>query len=313
LLFLLIASGIWLYRLLKPVPVGFYQGENQMALFWPVFNFLNEIPYALEISGFLMFILAAFLVQRISFEFGFYKSKTLLPGTLFLLIAGGLNQFTELHPVSFALFFLLIAISQLFGLFDQRKPYGQLFNANLLLGIGSLFYLNLLTLLPAFIIAGKILGRETRWREPVISVMGALLPWLFTLSIYYLADNQIVLLDIVARNIFTPNNRIAGNLIFMVYAGFLLFITVLGSMNIILKYDENKVSIRQYYLVFFLLFVSSIFSLFLIPAVSTDVLMLSAVPLTFLITNLLLSSNKNLWGELVIYTLATAIVLLQMF
>ena len=298
-----LAAGIWILQLLNPTAFPFYDGENQMVLYVPFDLLLNELPRLTSLIALFMTILAAVLTQRISVEYGFYRTRTSLPAFLFILLAAGFRELQTLHPVHFALVFLLLAIYRLFNAFDQRNPYSQCFDASFILSIGSMFYFNLTFLLPAFIIGGSLLGREARWREIFISVTGFLLPWIFVFSGYFLFDQLPALFDILSTNILTENDRITLNNPVLIFLGYLAILTIFGSFYIIRQYDEKKVSIRQYYQVFFLIFGTVVLSVFLVPAASAEALLLAVLPLTFLVSNLLLSLKRPFWGEIVVYFL----------
>lgn len=300
----LLGIAVWSTSLLFPPSFDFYQGEDRMLLFSPVAGLLSGKPHLTGITAFLLYMLAAVIIQRISGEYGFIKTRTLLPGAMFLLIAGGIREYQTFHPVYPAVIMLLLGLFRLFGAFDKRKPYSQIFDANLILGIGSLFYFNLAVLLPAFIAGGKILGRETRWREIVVALSGFLTPWIFAFSWFYLSGRTAELLQVLHDNFLTENDRLTGNLPLQIFLGLAGILTLAGSYLIIAQYDEKKVSIRQYYLVFFLVFVSAVSAFFLVPSASAEILLVAGVPVTFLLTNLMLTFRRVIWGEVVIYLLA---------
>lgn len=299
----LLAAGIWSSQIIAPTGFSFYEGENQMFLFKPLYQLLDNWALASIISGLVLLILTAILIQRINVEYGFFRIKTLLPGIIFILVTGGFHEMHNFHPIYIAIIFLLVAIYRFFSAFDQRKPYREIFDACFFLGLGSLFYLNLLTLLPAFIAGGSILGRETKWREIMVSIIGFITPWLFVVTWFFLFDRIPEMISTLKVNFLTPNDRIVGNIPVLVYLGFLILLTMAGSYLIMVQYDEKKVSIRQYFLIFFLLFASSILSIIIVPAASTEALLVAAIPVTFLLSNLILSFKRVIWGEIIIYLL----------
>ncbi len=300
----LVGAGAWSLQLYAQTGFDYYEGENRMVLFGPLYDLISEMPQLSSIIGLLLNILGAILVQRISVEYNFFKTRSLLPGITFILITGGIRELHHFHPVYPALIFLLLAIYRLFSAFDLRKPYSQTFDANLLLGLGSLFYLNLIVLLPAFIIGGSIMGRESRWREIAVSFLGFIVPWIFVFFWFFMIDEIPYLTELLRSNLLTENDRIMGNIPVLAYLGFLLLLIIAGSFKIINRFDEKKVSIRQYFLLLFLMFAFSVLSVFLLPASSIETLVLSAIPATLLIANLLLSLNRRFWGEMIIYLLA---------
>lgn len=300
----LLGAGAWSLQLYAPTGFVFYEGENLMVLFKPLYDLTSGIPKLSSIIGLLLNIMGAILVQRISVEYNFFKTRSLLPGITFMLITGGISELHYFHPVYPALIFLLIAIYRLFSAFDQKKPYSQTFDAGLLLGLGSLFYLNLIVLLPAFIAGGSIMGRESRWREIAVSFLGFIVPWIFVFFWFFLIDKIPELTELLKANILTDNDRLMGNIPVLIFLGFLLLLIIAGSYKMIKQYDEKKVSIRQYFLLLFLMFASTVLSVFLLPASSTEALIVSAIPATLLISNFLLSMKRIFLSELIIYILA---------
>ena len=282
-----------------------------MFLFKPLYLLIQNWALPSIISGLILFILTAILIQRINVEYGFFRVKTIFPGIIFILVTGGFLEMRNFHPVYIAILFLLVSIYRLFSAFDLRKPYSKIYDACFLLGLGSLFYINLLALLPAFISGGSILGRETHWREILISIFGFITPWLFVITWFFLFDRIPEMISVLKDNLLTPNDRIVGNIPVMVFLGFLILLTLAGSYRILVQYDEKKVSIRQYFLIFFLMFASSILSIVLIPSASTEVLLVAAIPVTFLLSNLLLSFKRVIWGEIIIFLLLGFNIVLQ--
>lgn len=303
LLFPLLAAGIWILNIRETLVYPFYKGEDQM----PVYNLLTEpladYPMASALLALGLLILSGILVQRINNEYGFARTKNLLPFSIFLLTVTGFKTMHAMHPVYFSVIFILLAVYKLFSAYDCRKPYSQLFDAGILLGTASLFYLNTLILLPAYVAGGSILGRETRWREVVLLIAGAITPWVFVAGYLFLQGEIMQLIHILEANLLTENNEILSDYQTMVFTGYLMLLTLAGSYQIIRQYEEKKISIRQYFLVFFLIFVSTVVSFFLIPAASGEVMILAAIPVSFLLSNMLSSMKKRIAGEIILYLL----------
>jgi hypothetical protein len=227
----------------------------------------------------------------------------MLPAPLFVLLIGGFTQMHTIHPVYFGTIFLLLAIYRLFNMFDQPKPYPSAFDAGFWLGIGSLFYFNLIFLLAAFLIGIAVLSREYHWRAFVINLLGALLPWFFAFSYAILTEHFLELLKILEQNISTANNHFSSNIPLQIFLGFLIVLTLLGSIKIIQQYDTKKVSSRKYFTILFLIFIFSLVSFVFVPATSHEILIIMAIPVTYLISNLLVFMNSRFWSELIFTTL----------
>jgi hypothetical protein len=102
-----------------------------------------------------------------------------------------------------------------------------------------------------------------------------------------------------------------GNLPIQIYLGFLGFLTLLASFLILSQYDGKKISSRKYFKAFFWIFLISGVLIVANPAVSQDIIILLAIPLTYLISNYLIYMKRQVWGELFIYILAAGVIYLQ--
>jgi len=235
----------------------------------------------------------------------------MLPASIFVLLIGGFSQIHTLHPVYIGAVFLLIAIYRLFNMFDQAKPYSSAFDTGFWLGIGSLFYFNLILLLPAFLIGIAILSREYHWRAFLINILGVFLPWFFASSYAVLTEHFLELLKILEENIITPNNHFKSNIPLQVFLGFLTLLTVLGSIKIIQQYGTKKVSTRKYFSFFFVIFIFSMLSFIFIPATSQEMLVIVAIPICFLVSNFLAFMKSRFWSELIFTALFGIVIFME--
>jgi len=288
LLFPLLAAGIWILNIRETMVYPFYEGEDQMTVYNLLIKPLSEYPKGAAMLALGLLILSGILVQRINNEYGFARTKNLLPLSIFLMTVTGFRTMHAMHPVYFSVIFILLAIYKLFSAYDCRKPYSQLFDAGILLGSASLFYLNTLILLPAFM-AG------------VLFLAGTFTPWLFVAGYLFLQGELLQLIQVLEANLITENNNLFRDHRDMVFVGYLLLLTLAGSYQIIRQYEEKKISIRQYFLVFFMIFVSAVVSLFLIPSVSGEIMILAAIPVSFLLSNMLSVMKKRIVGEIILY------------
>lgn len=252
-----------------------------------------------DISALLLLLINGLLINRINREYVFTHSKSVLPAIIFILLICGIPGFQELYPVWFSITFLLIGIDSLFASFDLRKPYGNLFNAGFFLGIGSYFYTDLIVLLPAFMIGSWYLARDAHWRESALCFMGALVPWILIVTLCFLTDKTGEMTQVLASGLISVKEPVIKNIPLLIYLGFLGLFTLAGSYMILLKYDEKKISYRKYFIIFFIFFLTLVLSFFLIPAVSAEIFIIAAVPVSFLLSNYFDSIRRPFMGEIV--------------
>ncbi|MCK3686208.1 DUF6427 family protein [Maribellus sp. YY47] len=305
--------AFWFEKFLSPYNYGFMPGEADNVLFAPIFRLTEQSPLLNVVLSAVLTMVLALLVEMIIARYQFIRIRTRLPAILFIIIVGGFTGLHTLLPVYFAAIFLLVAIFRLFGIFEQSKAYTIAFDVGVLLGVGSLFYFNMVVFLPAFIVGLLVLNRDTRWREIVLIIIGFLLPLIFAGSYFFFTGRLISLLQIFQQSIMEPVNHFRTNIPLQVYLGVLVVFTVLGSIVMAQQYDTKKVSSRKYFTVFFFVFVFSLGGFVLIPAASHEMLILTAIPVTYLISNFLVFMKSRFWSEFFFLLLLGIVIALQIF
>lgn len=298
LLYLIIGVLFWVGSISKPQTYPFFEGEFNSILYNPIFNLTVNTPLLQVILSLLLVLLVAFLIQLVNTSYTLIRVRTKLPAVFFIIIVGGFASLHTLHPVYFAALFTLLGINSLLGIFNNPEPRLDIFNAGLFVAIGSLFYYNLIVLLPAFLIAIAILRREIRGREFFIMVIGFLIPLIFALSFAYITNQLNDIFLNLQKSIFTLENNLINNYPLYIFLGFLIFLTLFGSFKIIQQFDSRKVRTRKSYQVLFLIFLFSILSYIFVPATSQEMLVITAIPLTLLVSNLFVAMKSTFWSEL---------------
>ncbi len=309
-LFLVTGALFWINSFRFPSPYNYFDGENGSMLFSPVYKITARVPLIQVVIAFALVLMLAFVIQQINSRFALIKSRTKLPIVIYIIIVGGFTTMHTLHPVYFGGIFLLLAINSLFSVFNNPKPQIGFFNSGFFIAIGSLFYFNLLIVLPAFLIAVNILRRERKISEYFILIIGLIIPMIFALSYAFYTGQLNDTFITIQKNILTPVNLFMRNYPLQGFMALLIFMTVIGSVKLIRQYDSRKVSNRKYFTVLFVIFIFSVLSFTFVPATSLEMLVISALPLTFLISNLFVSIESGFWRELLfILFLATAVLM----
>ena len=313
--FFLVLFGVafWSSSLIKPELYPFYESEGENILFYPIHNLLENSALANVIVSLVLVLTLAVFIQQINNQYSIIRERNKLPALIFIIMVGGLMGVHTLHPVFFAGIFLTFAIYRLFSAFDQTKPYSASFDSGFLLGIGSLFYFNLLILLPAFILGIGILGREIRWRVFVIQFIGVLLPFIFGLSISVFTDSFFEIIKVFEQNIMVPNNYLKANFILQAYIGCLTLLTIIGGIILIQHYDTKKISARKFFAVFFLIFVFSVVGFIFVPATSQEMLIIIFIPVSYLFSNLITDFKRRFWSNLIFLFLFAIVVFVQCY
>ncbi len=306
--FFLIGILFWLRSLISPEIYNYFEGENGNILYHPINKLISGFPMLQVVLSLLLALFIAVIIQQISNRYSLLNVKTMLPVAIFIIIAGGFNFIHTLHPVYFAAILILIAVHNLFSIFNNPEPRVDIFNAGLFVAAATLFYFNAIVMLPAFLIAISILRREIKWHEFLILIIGFVIPVLFALTYTFFTDQLSETFAVFLKNIITPVNHLKSNYPLQGFLALLILLTIIGSIKILQQYDSRKVSTRKYYQVFFIIFLFSMISFIFIPATSQEMLVITVLPVTFLISNLFVSIKSGFWRELLfILLLGTAI------
>jgi hypothetical protein len=311
LLFPGIALLFWLKDLLHPFTYPFLPGKNNTVLFGIINQVTDGVNFVRVLLSLVLVVVIGVVVQALNNRYSFIYVRTKLPATLFIVIVSGFTQLHTLHPVYFATLFLLFALYNLFGTFEKPKPYANIFNTGLSLGIGTLFYLNLFILLPAFIAGIVILSHKNNWRYCVILLIGFILPAIFALSYAFITNRTPELFQTVANSFITPANYFHTHISLYIYFSFLILLTLTGSIKIMQQYDSKKVSTRKYFTIFLIIFILSILSYLLAPVTSQEMLIIAAVPVTYLISNFFVFMKSKFWSEFLFLILIGTAVFMQ--
>ena len=281
LLFPIFGFLLWSVSLISPQSYPFFEGEDQMVLFAPLFHLISSSPFILVLLTLIIVILLGFSIQRFNSKFGFIRKRTLLPSSYFVIFVGGLFGLHTLHPVLFAAVFLMLSLFRVFNAFEKKNIYSNVFDSCLLLSIGSLFYFNTIFFFPAIIISTITINREFSWRDLSLSILGFILPWLFTFSLAYFFNSFDQLIKVLSFNLFTNSQRIKGDIPLQVFMGYQAFLIAIASVNLLQFYDTKKISSRKYFTSFFWLFLFSVFVLIFVPAASSEIFVIAALPTNF--------------------------------
>jgi len=311
ILFLLIGILFWAVSLINPLPYSFFDSENANVFYYPIFKITDNLTLLQVVLSIIIVLFLAFLVQQINSRYAIIRARTKLSVAVYIIFIGGFTTMHTLHPVYFGAIFLLFGINSLFSIFNNPKPQTDIFNAGLFISIGTFFYFNLIVILPAFLIAISILRRERKWREFLILMIGFVIPSLFALSYAFVTDQLNDVFITFQKNIITPVNYLKNNFPLLGYLILLVLLTLIGSVKIMQQYNSMKVSTRKYYLVLFVIFVFSMVSFVFVPAVSLEMLVISVLPVTFLVSNLFTSIESGFWRELLFTLLVVSSIFMQ--
>lgn len=277
-----------------------------------VYQWLPWDSMAADIIAAILVLLQGILINFMIADNRLNSETNLFPGFFYILMASALPEFTHLSPLHMANTFYILALINMFSIYNNNKSAGAIFNIGFLIGLGSLFYFSYLVLLLAGFSALGIL-RAFNIRERLMVIVGALIPYLLVGTYYFWYDQLGYFLD------FQFNAGFQWFYIFSVSAltsavyfklGFIIFLILVAlvsyNQNISRKVREGQKKVSILYWMLFL----AAFTLLIQAGLNLDHLLVIAVPLGILIS-FNFTQLSNSWAELLHFFLLLLVLFFQ--
>lgn len=223
---------------------------------YSLFNFFGA--WLLEMPSLQVFItsvligLQAIFLNHIVNEEKLIKGNSHLVGLFFVVLNAAASLLLSINPIVVVNFFVLGVMYFFFKLYTLTNAKSFLFNAGLLIGLGSLIFSPLLVLFPLLWIVLSYL-RTPSIKDFFITLFGVVLPFIYFVSYIYLTDQlfKISYIDwLFNKTVFEVEHLSTS---YYYYLGVLAVLLVFGVANLFLNLVREVVKTRKLYIVIFLL------------------------------------------------------------
>ncbi|MBI9038659.1 MAG: hypothetical protein JEY97_11045 [Bacteroidales bacterium] len=235
--------------------------ESTTPFYNLIIQFFNFNKVHLIVLAFLLTYFNALFLNYIVIEFGLLPRNTLLSAFAFILLISYSPSSTNFYPALPAISFLLLSLINFFKTYSLKEPYYLIFNASFFIGIASLFYLPLIFFI-IWLWFSLIVNRIYLWREWSITIIGAIVPYLF-LAVYYFWNDEIFNTSIVYYSFFTEikpllfSNNIFDYIIW-IYAIILIIFSV---GRLFSAFKERNIQFRKNSMILIFFFLISLIPL----------------------------------------------------
>ncbi len=278
--------------------------------------FYNQIEQLISYSNFhglqiiiayLLILLQTYIVIGINQKYQVTYNLNYAVGFFFLLFASSFISLNKLNPIIFSNLFFLLAIYRVLGSHDKLNALSNFFDASFFLSVSVLFYFNMIFFI--FVIwASLIILRPFIWREWLVTLIGFITPiFLFFSYIYISNDNFIDVFVNIPNKLFIENTLLEINLSYLILFGIMAILIISASKFIFSSFSKTKIRKRNYYKLFFVIFLLTVFIYILSPSVSIEIFLVSVAPFSFLLANYI-NYNNSRWFELFIILYIGAII-----
>jgi len=269
----------------------------QMPLYKFISPYINYNCYISKIIALVIAITQSFYLSKLNKDFIFIKQRTFLHALIFLMILSS-SYFTQYAiPALIANFFVLFSIDWLYSSYKKDRVNIELFNAGFMMAVAGLFYLEALVLFVALLISYIIL-HTTKLKEVLVMITGFITPIFILLGILFLNDTLFLYKDELVKHITEAKYNFDMNMSSYIFYGYLLFIFLISVFKIMSIYSTKKISSRSFMSSFFVFFFVSLLSYIIFPFIGIEMLVIAAVPISYIITDGYVNSRNSFISEL---------------
>jgi len=279
------------------------------ALFDSFINFNCYISLAVAL---ILALAQGFYLSNLNKNFIFIKQRSYLHSFIFLLIISSSTLTRFATPAIFANFFILFSINWLFHSYKKVRPNTELFNSGLFLSIAGLFYLNALLLLPLLLIA-YIIIHTVKFKEFLVIISGFITPLILSAGVLFINDKLFIYTENIWNYITKTNYNFDNNIFSYIFYGWLILLLFIAIISFSNNFGTKKISSRKYLSIFLYLILYSIAMYFLLPFSNMEMMVITAAPISLLITDFYININSKFWSEFSFIILIISFILLQVY
>ncbi|MBK9270762.1 MAG: hypothetical protein IPM48_04125 [Saprospiraceae bacterium] len=278
--------------------LGLYFNSGKSPIYekaW-IYNHLADLfhlngPYQYLWSAILI-ILQAFLLNHLVNKFKLNPEGQLFAGVVFILLSAMHPLTANVGPVMLGNVFLILAITQIMGIYIKKQTALHLFNFGFFVGLAAILY-------PPFIwflligLAGLTILRSINVQEWLQMMSGTITILFLVFTICYVTGSEKIFYQLQIKAYFSSSifNSVSGAKGLIV-----LFILLILLIVTLIQYNFYKIKrtviIQKYYDLMFWITLCSLISLFFMKFDNCSHLILLMTPLSVLL-GLLLTKIKN--------------------
>ena len=305
---IILAVALFLISFIRPeLPEDF----SAMPFYRLIFGKIHTLPVLNRIITLIIMLGICLMLVRISFRYMLLEHRSYMPAYFFLLFSAALPSSHQVSPALIGSLFYILCFSMIFGVRDKRPDTFHIFNASLVLVLGSMFYLKLIWFIPLIWISLATL-RPASLREMFYPVIAYLILGLFLFTWYWVVAEDLERLAALLRdNLVFQNSFHPYHYSVYLYYGFFLLLVAIASVYMANRFLTRKTAIQNIYQVMFYMFIAGILFFVLIAGWSYTALVYIAFPVSFLMADYF-HRRRNPWiHELALWILIGLLVYAQ--
>ncbi len=301
---------------------AFIRLRHQFSLYFdldpmPLYGLLSDLVGTNPIPGIIftlsLITVMAFSMVNLNSKLIFINERTFLPAAIYILLSGLFPQYQVMNPAVIGAIFLMFAIRRIMEAYRVQGIAYNFFDASILIGIGSLFYANLIWFgLLVFIGIGLL--RTWNLKEVFISLTGLLTPFVIAFAIFYISGRDLrELMDLFEYNLFGKPSEYAFSGLTIFAISFTGFITAVAVIYLIMTMNTKMIRPRKTFSLLLWLLVLSILLFIFVRSVSVEMIWITAIPVSYILSHYFIGAKKKWVSEISFSLLYVLILLIQIW
>lgn len=305
---LIIGVVLWINVFIAPPPIV----ENSFTS--PLYNLFTSISnnHLIFITlAFIILIIQAIYLNHVLIRHELIHRNSFLAAFLYLVLMSHSLQLQHLYPALIGGLFVIAAIDSLLEI-DLKEDYFRLsYKAGFYLGLASLFYLPILTLL-LFVWGTLFIYRIPSWRPWVIPIFGLITPYVFLFTYYFWTDATELYLS-EYQNYFSQIKLLFSSTdgYVRIIITILVFFMTISLTRVLGRINEKKIVIRKKIKIILNLLMMSVIILFL----NNDLIIHASIiyiPISIFMTIYFSELRRAFWPDL-LFTLTVLLIIFAHF
>jgi len=313
LVMILIAVALWIQYFINPPQVMLPPGGDAMPLWGLIFEPLSGLPLLAVFLSFVLMMIMVIVMIRFNTTLFFIPRRTYFPALFFIIFYSAFPDVMILNPALPAALLIMLGIWRMMDAYRINGMAFNFFDAALLISSAGMFYAGSLWFV-LLVLTGTLILRSPDFREIIITVAGALLPWIILYAVWYLTGGSMSdLTEIIRHNLFDKMPQVSWSraliILFIVIA--VAFLPAL--LSLFREMPTHKIKSRKTFELLLWMMVICAAAYALAPSVSVEMNAIAAIPVSFIMANYCAFTRRLVATEILFWLLAVMLVVSRLW
>jgi len=304
----LITAALWIQYFINPPQLMPAPGGDAMPLWDLIFNPLSGFPLLAVFLSSVMMVITVIVMIRFNTTVFFIPKRTYFPALFFILYFSAFPEGMILNPAMPAALLIMVGIWRMMAAYRMNGMAFNFFDAALIISSAGMFYAGAFWFV-LLVITGALILRAPDFREIIITIAGALLPWIILYAVWYLTGGSMSdLTEIIRHNLFDrmPSVTLSRALIVLLIVIAVGFLPAL--LSLIREMPTLKIRSRKTFELLLWMTVICAVAYAITPSVSVEIIAITAIPVSFIMANYCAFTRRPLIPEILLWLMVVMIV-----